>query len=333
MKCPKCSQLLENGAAFCGNCGQPILQAAPQPPVQAQAAVQPQFQPPAPPPISPISQVMNNQMGGVGQMPQPNLAAPVAHAGNAGVPTYALATQAQHSGEMKALWSVICGVAGLAGALLIPILALGLGITGLVLGTMTRKSTHRLMSTIGLVISTLAILGGLAGWAYNVSHDPALQEKTSHTTPKTSMSAATISTPCYSLGFATKLEIKNDADSCDFQAYDGSSFDKSTNIFKVYANNIKGLSETNLNTAAKTAIETDIQKTLPGFTISSQGSTTFAGSPAYYANASQSSSGVAVIEAAVFHKTSNGYNLFVLVHGAYGQKAGLDELEAEWQWQ
>ncbi len=312
MNCPKCSQPIENGAAFCGNCGQPIQVA---PPV---------------PPASPIAQVINNQMPAAAPAPAPNYAAP---AGNHAVPTYAIATQAQHSGEMKALWSVICGVFGVAGALLIPILALALGVAGLVLGTMTRHSTHRRMSTIGIVISALAILGGLAGWAYNISQDPAMQEKTTHSAPKTSSTAASVSTPCYSLGFTTKLEVKNDPDSCDLQAYDGATYEKSTTIYKVYANNIKGLDETNLNVSAKAAIEKDVQAPLPGFVIDTQGATNFAGSPAYFAKASNKTTNIAVTEAAVFHKTSNGYNLFILVHGAYGKDAGLDELEAEWQWQ
>ncbi len=312
MNCPKCSQPIETGAAFCGNCGQSLQGAST--PLQ-----------------SPISQVMNNQTSSAG--PPPNFGVSAAHAGHMAVPAYALATKSQHRGEMTSLWSIIFGVFGLGGALLIPLLALALGITGVVLGTLTRHTPYRRMSTIGLVVSALAILAGLAGWAYNISQDPAMKEKTAHTPPTNSSIVADVSTPCYSMGFPTKLQVKNDPDSCDLQAFDGTSYNDSEHIYKVYANNIKGLDESNLDASAKAALEKDVKTNLPGFEITSQGSTSFAGSPAYFARASNSVTGVGVIEAAVFHKTSNGYNLFLLLHGSYEENVDLDELEAQWQWQ
>jgi len=312
MNCPRCSQPIETGAAFCGNCGQ-SLQAAP------------------PTSRSPISQVINNQAASAG--PPPNFGISAAQAGHIAVPAYALATKSQHRGEMTSLWSIICGVFGLGGALLIPVVALAFGITGVVLGTLTRHTPYRRMSTIGLILSSLAILGGLAGWAYNISQDPAMKEKTSHTPPTSSSIVADVSTPCYSMGFATKLTVKNDPDSCDLQAFDGTSYNDSEHIYKIYANNIKGLDESNLDASAKVALEKDIEKNLPGFEITSQGSTSFAGSPAYFARASNSTTGVGVIEAAVFHQTSNGYNSFLLLHGSYEKDINLDELEAQWQWQ
>lgn len=324
MNCPKCNQPIENGAAFCGNCGQ-SLQATPAQPAPAAAAPPTRVQP-----ISPIAQVYDNQPPTTTLAP--SLGAPIASAGNAGVPAYAIGTHTQHKGEMKALISVICGVLGVVGALLMPLMALVFGITGLVLGTTTRHSSHRLMSTIGIVISSLAILGGLAGWAYNIAHNPALQTKTSHKTPTTTTASASVTTPCYDLGFVTKLQIKNDADSCDVQAYDGLTFDRSSDIYKVYANQVPSLTEAGFEPVAKEALEKDIKTTLPEYSITSQGAAEFAGSTAYYVTARNASKGVTVIEGAVLHKTEAGYNLFVLLHAGMGSDITLDELETQWQW-
>src|ERR1035441_7539740 len=103
MNCQNCHEIVEPGAAFCGNCGYPVqtpaAASAPMPinavePVQVpqttQTAAAPTVQlPAAPPPLAPVA------VGG-----------PVAPM----VPSYALAIPNQHVGETPALLAVIFGV-------------------------------------------------------------------------------------------------------------------------------------------------------------------------------------------------------------------------------
>ncbi|HEY5442056.1 MAG TPA: zinc ribbon domain-containing protein, partial [Candidatus Saccharimonadales bacterium] len=148
MNCSKCHHALDADAAFCGNCGQPVAQAAQ-------------------PSSSPIEQVIQNQPAAA--PPQP-LNAPLAAA--AGVPAYAVALPGQHSGDNKAVLALLFGIAGIVGALFIVLLGLVLGLAGLIMGTMSRSSSKRGLSTAGLVVSSVAILGSLGVWAYAVKHYP-----------------------------------------------------------------------------------------------------------------------------------------------------------------
>lgn len=70
------------------------------------------------------------------------------------------------SGGTKALLSLLFGLAGLVGALFMALIGLALGLAGLTMGTMSRSSTKRGLSTAGLIVSSLAILASLAVWAY-----------------------------------------------------------------------------------------------------------------------------------------------------------------------
>jgi hypothetical protein len=333
MNCPKCNQLIENGAAFCGNCGQPLQVAVPAPAPTPIAQVTPPVNPMAP--ASPIAQVMNNQAQvAAAAPPPPNYGMPMANTGNSAVPAYAIARNGQHAGETKALLSVIFGVIGLVGAIIMPLIPIVFGITGLVLGTMTRRSSRPGMSMVGIVLSSLAILGGIAGMAYNITHNPALHDKVSHSaTPSSNVSAASsVDTPCYGLGFTDSLQISNDNNSCDMQAFNGKTINSSTDLYKVYANQIASVSEANFESVSKEAIEKDIKNTLTGFTTDSEKLTTFAGSSAYLVRASDPASGVSVLEGSVLHKTKSGYNYFILVHATSTGKADFDQLEAQWQW-
>ncbi len=244
------------------------------------------------------------------------------------MPAYAHTTPAQHAGETKALLSVIFGVLGIIGGLFIAILGLGLGITGIVMGTLSRHS-KRTLSTVGIIVSCLAVLVGLAVWAYVMVHDP---KTASHELPGTSVATTTLSTPCYSTGFADKLNVSNAQDSCDMAAFNGDSMDTSSELYKVYANKTGLTSEAGFTAMAKAAIEKDVQTTLPGFTIDSEAAGRFSGSTAYIVEASSASKNITVIEAAVYHPVSTGDNVFILVHATSGSTTNLDNLESQWQW-
>src|ERR1039458_4839704 len=107
MECPNCHQPVEDGAVFCGNCGQPM--AAPSSPVTT----------------SPIAQVMQNMPpANLNQQAAPPLIAIGATGLHGVVPTYALATPAQRGAATKTLITILAGIVGLIGALFIPLIAL-----------------------------------------------------------------------------------------------------------------------------------------------------------------------------------------------------------------
>ncbi len=307
MTCPNCHQATEDGAAFCGNCGQAL-----QSPI-AQVVNDRAPEPPAPPP------------------------GPLAAAGNgtAAIPSYALAKPAQHAGETKALLAVIFGIAGIAGALFLALIGLVLGTAGLIMGTMSRTGPKRGLSTAGLVFSSLAILASLAVWTYAVRHDPRFSQNGTPAKPgisAPSVAASDVSTPCYSAGFVNQLNVSNGADSCDMSAFNGPTLSNSTNAYKVYADTSQTVNSQDYEGVFKSALEKDVQSNLPDFTIDSETAGSFAGSPAYIVNTSDKAQGVAVVEAAVLHQAGPGENIFILVHAVSGQSADLTTLEAQWQW-
>jgi hypothetical protein len=139
-------------------------------------------------------------------------------------------------------------------------------------------------------------------------------------------------TPCYSLKFSVELNVDNAKGSCEMDAYNGSSLEGSSNVYKVLTSVSNTITSANFTTIAQKAIQTDVAENLPGFVISGQGTGTFAGSQAYFVNAADASSGVAVEEAAVLHSSAAGPGLFVLVHITFGGSTNLSALERNWQW-
>ncbi len=263
--------------------------------------------------------------------------APVAAAPAPGLPTYARATPAQHTGETKALLSVIFGIFGIAGALLMAVLGLVLGILGLVMGTMSRHSVRRGLSNAGLVFSSLAVLAGLAVWTYAIKHDPRFNQqsdttKTTHLPAAPAVLSSDLTTPCYSTGFVDKLNISNHTGSCDMSAFNGPTINSSTDAYKIYADSSEVESQAAFMTLAKQALEKDISVNLSGFAVDSQQVGHFAGSPAYFVTASDHTNNIAVIEAAVLHEVKGGQNVFILVHAINAERADLSIMEAQWQW-
>jgi hypothetical protein len=252
----------------------------------------------------------------------------------ASVPAYAVALPSQHRGETKALLALLFGVIGIVGVLFLALLGLGFGIAGIVMGTMSRSGTKRGLSTAGLVFSSLAIVGSLAAVAYTLKQDPGSQKSQAAaaqgTTP--TVTASDLSTPCYSVGFVDTFNVSHSSGSCNMNAYNGTTLDTSTNAYKVYANQTDVINASAFGAIAKQAIEKDVKASLPGFGIDTEQAAVFAGSPAYFVHVSDKAQGVAVVEAAVFHVTASGNNVFVLVHATTGKVADLNTLEAQWQW-
>jgi hypothetical protein len=254
----------------------------------------------------------------------------------AGVPGYALATPSQHTGENKALLALLFGIAGIVGGLFMALVGLALGIAGLAMGTMSRSSTKKGLSTAGLAMSSVAILASLGVWTYAIKHNPASQKGTSQTAAHNinapAVSASDLSTPCYSTGFVDKLNVSNAAGSCDMSAFNGTTLDNSTNAYKVYADRSPIANAKNFTSLVKPALEKDVKNNLPGFAVDSEQVAQFAGSPAYIVSTSNNAQGIALVEAAVLRQVNNGDNIFILVHAASGRTTDLSTLEAQWQW-
>jgi hypothetical protein len=250
------------------------------------------------------------------------------------VPAYATAPASlPHTGDTKALISLIAGIFGIGGAI-IPIVGLVLGITGLVLGTLSRASHKKTLSMLGIIFSIIAILLSIAAWAYTIQHQKAEESRNKPSGSNSAAEAsATISTPCYSVSFIQKMNTDHDQkDSCDVRAYEGTDIIASNDVYKVYGNEVAAINDANFNDVAKKAIEKDVSNTLSGFEIVSEGPSQFAGSPAYIAHAVNKKENIAVVEAAVLHKVDAGYNIFSLVHATKGSDTDLRVLETQWQW-
>jgi len=296
MNCPNCDEIVEDGAAFCGNCGEPLAAHAPDGK-----------------PVGPhIAQVLHNH---------PDTA----------VPDYAVTKPMQHHGETKAVLSLLLGVVGIIGAAFLALVGLVLGIAGLVLGTMSRNSVQKRFSTLGIVFSSIAIVASLGAWTYVIkqkSTDQSLAVANSADT----IAASTLSTPCYSTGFIDTLNVNNKKDSCDMQAFNGTSIEESTRAFKVYANQIATVNPEVFNQFAKKAVEKDVATNLPEFEIVNAKYAQFAGSPAYIVNLKNKSTGVTVTEAVVLRQVQAGANVFVLVYASGSGTGDLSTLEAQWRW-
>ncbi len=295
MNCPNCDELIEDGAAYCGNCGEPL-----------------EVHAPAGKPVGPhIAQVLHSQSAD--------------H-----IPEYAVTKPLQHHGETRAVLSLLLGIVGIIGAAFLALVGLVLGIAGLVLGTMSRNSVQKRFSTLGIVFSSIAIVASLGAWTYvikkqNTSQQIAIAESSN------TVAASTLSTPCYTTGFIDTLNVNNKKNSCDMQAFNGTSIEQSTRAFKVYANQIASVKPEVFNTFAKKAVDKDIATNLPDFNVQSAKYTQFAGSPAYIVNL-ENSAGVTVTEAVVLRQVQAGANVFVLVYASGNGTGDLSTLEAQWRW-
>jgi hypothetical protein len=346
MNCSNCGQPIEAGASFCGNCGQPILQQAqatiaiPNPGTatavgQATTALQPGV-PPSPPP-STISQVYSNQSTA---NPQVALGVPggfVPIAPN-GVPAYAVPVASRQNGELKAAMSLVVGMLGMVATVFIPLIGILLAVSGIVLATMSRQTVKRGMGTLGLILSIMALIAGLASWAYVISHDSQASQKVATTNKTTPIPTDTptsaergISTPCYKVSFGNTFNVQNNSGSCNMNAFNGPTLNDSSNAYKIYAT-AATVTTSNFETLAKPAIERDIASSLPDFTIYNEHVGAFANSPAYFVGA-KDPDGITVEEAAVLHVTSNGDNFFVFVHAVVKGSNDLNTLQGSWKWQ
>jgi len=334
MNCIRCGQPLDPGAAFCGNCGQPVAQAAAQPPAQtpppmpvaaATPAVQPVAvvpaapQPPQPPvqPVvaQPVSQIPAQQVSQpvAGVTPAQPAAVPQGQPPvAAGVPAYAVSPPAQ-PGEVKAIIGLIAGVLAIPGAL-IPIIGLSLSTVCLVLASLSLR-TKRKMAKISFALGCLGVLLSLAGFAYNVQH-----------LSQTRLGSATqaISTPCYDVKLNTSLHITNTSGSCTTTAYLGDSADTAVQAYLLDGSTEADVTDANfaqISQQAASTIVTTMSDAHRTFQITSENNGTFGGEKAYFINVSTPDGAHGRI-ALVLHHAPNGNNVFVVY--AVNSSGGVD---------
>lgn len=249
-------------------------------------------------------------------------------------PLYTQVQAGRAAAGNKSVVALVIGVLGIVCAVFVmALIGLILGIIGVVLGTTARSHQKSILNMLSIVFASIALVISIGVWVIN-SAELYKQGAVTRSTPATSTSTAatgtSADTPCYTTGFATSLTIVTTSSSCNMQAFEGESFTTSNNVYQVYGDSVAQLTAGSFTELSKTAIEKDFAENLQQYKIVSQSATQFAGSPAYIVTGSDGTH--AVVEATVYHATAQGNNVFTIVHGLVGDTINLSELESGWQW-
>lgn len=250
-------------------------------------------------------------------------------------PSYAVATSRNHVGETQALLAVICGIIGMVGSgFLVPAIGLAFGVVGLCMATISRRLTRkRRLAIVGLVFATLSVAAGFASLAYVSEHDKAVTPSSQTGQSDTSSKVlARLSTPCYSFNLIDTYNVSNSSGTCNTTIFNGQSFGTSSSVYKIVATKFDSKDTGEFTALAKQSIDKDAKTNLSGFTITSEGPSSFAGSLTYSLYAVSKSQDTAIVEAGVLHQTSGGSNVFDIVHAVNGTSVNLQSLEAQWKW-
>jgi len=252
-------------------------------------------------------------------------AAPVnpAYVGSMPVPQYDVPVAGSSPGEGKAIAALVLSVLSIPGALLV-ITGLIFGILGLVFGTLSRKSTKKGLAISGIIISIIGILLSMAMWAFDISVYNK-DHSTSNNTPTSQL--VSVSTPCYTTKVDKGMTVTTEGNSCAISA---ASADKS-NVYEISSGASTELNSGNLGTIGKELIVKGIEA-ISNYKLTSSSVGTFAGSPAYIANLTYSTTGYTAQEDLVLHSTPDGSTYFVLIHLNELGNADLSVLDNNWVW-
>lgn len=245
------------------------------------------------------------------------------------IPTYA--QPKPHHKKHWASIALIFAVMGIASSYLLPFMGIAFGIVGIILVTSSLGVSKGWIKPTSLILSTLAVIVGLGFWVNAVISQPKI--KAEQETTSTGVATINVNTPCYSINFKSIINISNSKGSCSMNAYNGSSFADSSNIYKIVASTVSNVNSNNLDSLAKQAIAQDIANNLPGFSITDENSDLFDGNPAYSVYAYNSKLNVSMVEEAVLdNNQTNTNNFFVIIHAVNSTNTNLDTLKSEWQW-
>ncbi len=224
-------------------------------------------------------------------------------------------------------YSVIFGIVGIAGSLLIPAVGLALGVLAIILSTSSiKKVSTRKYQFAGFLLGLIAIILAVLSIVMTIGQNTAKSYNLA-------TSSVYVSTPCYTIKFSTMFNFnKQNKNSCNLVAYYGLNFNQSSQIYKINASLSKYFTATNLNNLAQTAIASDLLN-LKGYTIIKKGSTKFNNSPAYYMKAYNASTDSSVTEEIVYHPSpSSKNNLFVIVYVNNSKTNSLNAFEKAFAW-
>lgn len=315
MNCEKCGQPIDPGATFCGNCGQPVAHTAPTAAPAPSQTVVSQVMANGPTPTTPAFSTPSAGVAGGGAVAMPSYATQPVATGN--------------KAEVLGIIGLIVGILGIPGSL-IPILGLALGITGVVLSTISRSKSKRLLSLLGIIFSCLAILTAIAAFTYAVeknAHNNAPVASTGASSNQSS--SAVVSTPCYSFDRIHGMGSNTQINGCAFTTTPGTI---GTVDFDVGANYSAGLTAQNLSAEAMQGYENMLNNSEFKNATKPQ-KTTFAGSPAYEWDVQAPTNNEYLLNAVVYNTTYPHDNLYVIVYGQFGsQPTSFGAIESSWQW-
>jgi hypothetical protein len=340
MNCSQCSEAIEPGALFCGNCGQPLQAANSSTPATSPKTVS--TEPVAAVPPSPVARVLSNATDAVSPQPAPSqTGGPVLASNASGLPGYAVVNPVQHKAETKAMFALVAGVLSLPGSI-IPFLGITLAVTALVLSTIARGNMQKkLMSTLAIIFAVLGILASIGMFIYavqyeanNVNSSLGSSSSNESTVPGTAaVSGSKLDTPCYSVSMIPALKnITNAAGSCSAQAFNDDTLNNSSNALAIEAVKQAKANENNFPDVAKNFVDNYIADSLPDYVVTSRKVGTFAKSASYTVNAKKNGQNTTIQLALVYHPVVNGESLYILAHAIDEGQANLSDFESTWVW-
>lgn len=311
MLCSRCQHPLDEGAAFCGNCG---LRITPEPSQIPQAVA---------PPVSPVGSAVNQPAQVLSPLAPPQLDAAVA---SQPLNSYTNPPVPDHSG--KAITSFVLAVLGLP-ACLVPIVGIVFGVLAIVFGTLSIRSARKIFAIIGMSLAVVVLLASLFLWVRNAQElSKEHQTGTSFGTSSANGKLQSITSPCYTTKIPAGMKVTQTAGSCTFLGVNSASGEQE----EVKVLQIPALTASNLSTAAK-ADAANVIGAIPGGSIGKEGTATFASSKAYQIEI-KSTDGSAGTISYVYDTTVQG-NLVIVLHTqarASGDNYGLSSIESNWSW-
>ena len=243
---------------------------------------------------------------------------------NNSIPPYAVEAidPAAKRGEVQATIGLLLGVIAITSSIFIPLVALVLGVAGLVLSTISRSKYRHTLSIMAIVISAVGLLSGVGIWGYAASKSVPLKLAQGNADPTKNLVA--INTPCYEVSIDSGLNNYRPTN-CNFDAA------STAEEFSVNAVANPNITATDLGRVAQTVFKNAIAKS--GGTYLYGFSGTFAKSPAYIVYASNASQQTESIFAMVVHSSSAVDNVYIVgraIRTTY--KPSFGALESSWQW-
>ena len=332
MNCPRCSQPTDEGAAFCGNCGQALP--APFAPPSHQSV-----QPPVQDSVSATTETVAEKLETADEADNADKQPETE------IPAYAVAKPAEQDRESKLVTGLILAVLAIPAGLFIPGLGFILGAVGLVMATMSRNTPKKLASNLAIGFSSLAIVVSVGAFIYYANHqlNSADADKTASQTAEDELpnlkqatpdgtGAQFVDTPCYSAVMPKLVMLDMAEGSCTFKTYNAATANAATTIYTVDAATNKNLTAANFTDTIKPVAGQTIGLVAPGFKVVAEKAGTFADSPAYIVDA-KNDKGDTIQLLMVLHQTAHNENVFALVGGASNNKVvDLSELALQWVW-